>query len=202
MFIALGCAPDVARLLTRLTTYDRRLPQGTPTSSALANLFLRFSCVAQRLEGLARRHELHVTFYCDDIVITSGKPFMGLHTHIRSIIESCHLRLHPTKTQPHVVGPDTRHAALGVVMNTGRGDVDVPRSYRHGLRSLLWLCQRYGPGILVRKGITRDPRAFLIGKIAHAAHVNPRHQRLYAELEKIDWSSTLNPRGLGPHARE
>lgn len=36
----LGCSPPVASLLTKLTTYDRHLPQGAPTSPLLANLFI------------------------------------------------------------------------------------------------------------------------------------------------------------------
>jgi RNA-directed DNA polymerase len=36
----LGCSPPVAQLLTRLTTFDRHLPQGAPTSPLLANLFI------------------------------------------------------------------------------------------------------------------------------------------------------------------
>ena len=36
----LGCAPHVAGLLTRLTTFDRHLPQGAATSPMLANLFI------------------------------------------------------------------------------------------------------------------------------------------------------------------
>lgn len=189
MFIELGCSPDVARLLTRLTTYDHRLPQGAPTSSALANLYLRFSRVAQRLEGLARTHGLQVTLYGDDIVITGDEPFMDLQEHIREIIESCGLRLHPVKTLEKVVGPDAKHAVLGVITNSRGHEVDVPRSYRRRLRTLLRLCQRNGPGILVRKNITRHPRAFLVGKIAYASNINPRNRSLLGELDKIDWSS-------------
>ena len=37
-FQAIGCAPDVAHLLTRLTTVDGRVPQGSPTSPMLAVL--------------------------------------------------------------------------------------------------------------------------------------------------------------------
>ena len=37
---ALGCSPKVSRLLTALTTFQRRLPQGAPTSPALANLLI------------------------------------------------------------------------------------------------------------------------------------------------------------------
>jgi hypothetical protein len=36
----LGCSPEVSRLLTALTTFQRRLPQGAPTSPALANLLI------------------------------------------------------------------------------------------------------------------------------------------------------------------
>lgn len=36
----LGCSPQVASLLTKLTTFKRHLPQGAPTSPALANLFI------------------------------------------------------------------------------------------------------------------------------------------------------------------
>jgi len=189
IFIGLGCAPDVARLLTRLTTYDHRVPQGAPTSSALANLFLRFSRVAQRLEGLARTHGLQVTFYGDDILVSGDEPFMDLQAHMRTIIESCGLRLHSVKTQEKVVGPDAKHAALGVITNSRGQDLDVPKTYRRRVRSLLRLCQRYGPGILVRKRITPTPRAFLLGKIAYAIHINPRHRSLLADLDKIDWSS-------------
>lgn len=36
----LGCSPRVAALLTRLTTYKRRLPQGSPASPLIANLLI------------------------------------------------------------------------------------------------------------------------------------------------------------------
>jgi RNA-directed DNA polymerase len=36
----LNCSPRISALLTRLTTFERRLPQGAPTSTLLANLVL------------------------------------------------------------------------------------------------------------------------------------------------------------------
>jgi RNA-directed DNA polymerase len=38
--VLLGCSPAVASLLTKISTFDRLLPQGAPTSPALANLFI------------------------------------------------------------------------------------------------------------------------------------------------------------------
>jgi reverse transcriptase-like protein len=36
----LNCSPRISALLTQLTTFERRLPQGAPTSTTLANLVL------------------------------------------------------------------------------------------------------------------------------------------------------------------
>jgi hypothetical protein len=36
----LNCSPKIADLLTKLTTFERHLPQGAPTSTYLANLFI------------------------------------------------------------------------------------------------------------------------------------------------------------------
>jgi len=186
----LGCSPDVAHLLARLTTRNYCLPQGAPTSPALANLYLRCSGIARRLDGLAKKHRLDVTFFGDDILVTGDGPFMGLQRHLEQIITSSGLRLHSEKTGK-VVGSCDGHNALGVIMNAGGKYLDVPKSYRRHLRSLLYLCRRYGPRALTVRGITaKDPRKFLAGKIGFAVQVNPRHVRLFAELDPIDWTSS------------
>lgn len=196
MFRQLGCSPDVARLLTRLTTRNYHLPQGTPTSPALANLYLRLSGIAHRLDGLAREHKLNLTFFGDDVIVSSDRPFMDLQKHLRQIITSSGLRLHSAKTG-HVIGPDEKHEALGIVSNAEGKQLDVTRSYRQHLRTLLYLCRRYGPGSLRARGITeKDPRNFLAGKISFAAQVNPRHARLFHELDRIKWT-----RGVADPAR-
>ncbi len=56
---------DLAGVLTRLTTLSGHLPQGAPTSGALANLVL--SPVDARLEEIAAELELGVTRYVDNI---------------------------------------------------------------------------------------------------------------------------------------
>ncbi len=63
-----GCSTEIAGLLTRLTTFQSRLPQGAPTSSTLANLSLlqlhdEFSEVAQE-KGLA------FSMWVDDIAFS------------------------------------------------------------------------------------------------------------------------------------
>jgi RNA-directed DNA polymerase len=187
MFLDLGCSPDVSSLLTRLTTRKHCLPQGTPTSPGLANLYLWLSGTAARLEGLCRKHNLNMTFFGDDLLISGDKPFNGLTKHFEDILESAALRLNRRKTGS-VAGPHERHQALGLVMNSDAGQINVPRSYRRRLRAVLRLCQRRGPAALAHCGITnKDPRAYLGGMIAFTAYINPGNAVLKSEMARIDW---------------
>lgn len=200
MFLQLGCSPAISTLLTRLTTHRHRLPQGAPTSPALANLYLRLSGLAGRLSGLAKKHGLCVTYFGDDILVSGEKPFMGLPRHLEQIIKESGLRLHPTKTHP-VAGPSDSHAALGLIMDPATGEIDVPRSYRRKLKTLLRMCKRYGPGVLAANGVTRkDPRAYLAGKIAHAVQINAQNGTFLKCLDEIDWGE--GPRRVSGRARK
>lgn len=66
----LGCSTEIAGLLTKLTTFQHRLPQGAPTSSMLANLTL--VDLYSDLEGLIARSGLSLSFWVDDIAISGG----------------------------------------------------------------------------------------------------------------------------------
>jgi len=57
MFCAIGAAPDVSAVLTRLITLQGKLPQGTPTSPMAANLVAGYggrSCLDGSLMACAR----------------------------------------------------------------------------------------------------------------------------------------------------
>jgi hypothetical protein len=66
----LHCSPAIARLLTQLTTYDWHLPQGAPTSPALANIFLA-SIYSPVLEECSEKN-ITATAWVDDLIF-SGK---------------------------------------------------------------------------------------------------------------------------------
>jgi RNA-directed DNA polymerase len=69
----LGFGRDVARLLTRLTTRDGGLPQGAPTSLALANLIL-WKPVDVPIAAAAAALELNYTRWVDDISTSGDDP--------------------------------------------------------------------------------------------------------------------------------
>lgn len=60
------CSPDVARMLTRLCTVRGEVPQGSPTSSDLANLV--HIKPGKRLSGLAKKYQINnYSHYIDDL---------------------------------------------------------------------------------------------------------------------------------------
>lgn len=69
----LGFGRDVSRLLTRLTTYNDALPQGAPTSLAVANLLLT-SPLDNPLSMEVKRLGLNATRFVDDIALSGENP--------------------------------------------------------------------------------------------------------------------------------
>lgn len=67
-----GCSPPVAKLLTKLTVYGNRLPQGAPTSPSLCNLVLQ--PLADELYEFSKNKGLNFTQYVDDLTF-SGSGF-------------------------------------------------------------------------------------------------------------------------------
>ena len=66
----LGCGRGVARVLTQLTTFQTRTPQGAPTSLMLCNLSLL--PIYAQVTLISQEKGLNFTLYVDDITI-SGK---------------------------------------------------------------------------------------------------------------------------------
>lgn len=71
VFRSLGFSDEISRVLTKLTTFQHRLPQGAPTSSILANLvLLPLHDEIQRVCGLLG---VRCTFFVDDITLSGDR---------------------------------------------------------------------------------------------------------------------------------
>ena len=69
----LGFSPDVASVLTKLTTFDRELPQGVSTSTAIANLIIAYEC-EREFSAAAIRYDLKATRFVDDLFFSGEHP--------------------------------------------------------------------------------------------------------------------------------
>jgi hypothetical protein len=67
-----GCGRQTVWLLTRLTTVDGCLPQGTPTSTAIANIVLA-TTVDEKIEIVANERKVAVTRFVDDFAFSGTR---------------------------------------------------------------------------------------------------------------------------------
>lgn len=82
-FLDIGYSSHISHWLTILTTKSNELPQGSPTSTALANLV--FLNTDRKLLLLCKEHEITYTRYVDDLTFSSQKNF---ETIIGAIIDT------------------------------------------------------------------------------------------------------------------
>ena len=161
------------------------LPQGAPTSPAMANLAAFRLDV--RLTALAASWGGRYTRYADDLAF-SGAPGWGTGTSrlidaIEVVVRDEGFRLNARKTG---VMPRAGRQRLGglVVIDQPR----VARQYVDLVRGIVHNCRRFGPSSQNR----HDHPAFeehLRGRIAWVAQHDPvRGARLMAEHDAVDWS--------------
>lgn len=168
----------------RLTFADAHLPQGAPTSPALANL-CAFS-LDTRLTGLARRFGATYTRYADDLAFSGDATFAR---HIARFLDRATevvadeaFAINAAKTQ--VMTRATAQRVTGLVVND---HANTPRESYDTLKAILTNCARYGAESQNRDRIANF-RAHLEGRIAWVAHVNPQRRRKLAGLfERIAW---------------
>jgi hypothetical protein len=161
------------------------LPQGAPTSPALANLCAwRLDC---RLHGLARHMDARYTRYADDLAFSGDegfaarvRPFLGL---AETIIRDEAFAPNPRKTR--VMRRSNRQRVTGLVVND---HLNVPRPAYDALKAVLHNCLRHGPAGQNRDGHA-DFRAHLDGRVTWVETVNPqRGLRLRRMFEAIVWA--------------
>ena len=171
-----------AVLATRLRA--RHLPQGAPTSPALANL-VAFHLDA-RLTGLARRFGARYSRYADDLLFSGVGAFVRganrLAVYVAAVLlqEGFAAAHRKTRRMPQGVA---QHAA-GLVLNVHGA---VPRRERERLEAVLVNCVRHGPASQNRVGRV-DFEAHLRGRIAHVEHHHAPHAaRLWRWFDRIVW---------------
>lgn len=162
----------------------RHLPQGAPTSPALANLIAYRLDV--RLSKLAASLGAEYTRYADDLAFSGDEAFAKSSNRFGSLVAEIALdegfALHFGKTRRMRRGG--RQHVAGVVVNTRP---NVMRSEFDVLKATLTNCTRHGPAGQNRANHA-DFRAHLAGRIAHIASINPsRGRKLWVLYDRITW---------------
>lgn len=96
MFMGLNFSSHISHWLTTLTTIDNELPQGSPTSQAIANLV--FVPTDLKLLALCKKNLIVYTRYVDDLTFSSQKDFKSLTPEILSIVTNDSFKISRRKT--------------------------------------------------------------------------------------------------------
>ncbi|MCB1019757.1 MAG: RNA-directed DNA polymerase [Acidobacteria bacterium] len=161
------------------------LPQGAPTSPALANICFRRA--DQRLEALARSAGADYTRYADDLAFSGGDDFARharrFSLHVAAIATEEGFAVEHRKTR---LAPESgRQRLAGVVVNHRPS---LPRAEIETLEAILTNCARDSPETQNRDGHPRF-REHLAGRIAYLAMLNPsKAAKLRAIFDRIAWT--------------
>jgi retron-type reverse transcriptase len=160
------------------------LPQGAPSSPALANLSAYR--LDRRLNGLAARNGLRYSRYADDLTFSGGrllgKRSAGLQGLINTIVAEEGFTLNSGKRAFNTAA--TRQTVCGIVVNERP---NVTRAEYDRLKAILHNAGRHGPRSQDRSG-ERDFEAHLRGRIAWVASLNPgRGEKLRRQLAAVNW---------------
>jgi RNA-directed DNA polymerase len=176
---------------------QRHLPQGAPTSPALANLSAYG--LDARLHGAATKllPGAIYTRYADDLTF-SGKSeplarahtFASFVTFVSTIAHDEGFRINHRKTR--LMRASVSQRVTGLIVNSA--NANVSRIEIDRIKAILHNVLQHGPSTqLARSGqLTIEAlRVHLEGKVAWIAHVQPdrpKTLRLQSELTQIDWS--------------
>lgn len=96
-FVSLKFSPHLSHWLTKLTTWKGELPQGTPTSTHVANLV--FLPTDLKLIELCKANDITYTRYVDDLTFSSQFDFQDIIKNILELIQNDGFKLSRRKTK-------------------------------------------------------------------------------------------------------
>jgi hypothetical protein len=160
MFRRLGFSPSVSALMTQLTTFQHRLPQGASSSSMIANLVME--PIHREFAKIAEVYGLHWTMYVDDIAISGVRARDAIIPVIRALHREGYSVAH---RKIHVMANSERQALTGGIVN--REAISAGREQIEDIRNSIIELHH-------RRGAIFDHEIHSVqGRIAHVKWLNP-----------------------------
>jgi retron-type reverse transcriptase len=178
--------PDAQRVDPEIIALHRQphLPQGAPTSPALANLLAW--TLDRRLHGLANAAGATYTRYADDLAFSGDESFANslgrFSKTVATIADEEGFALNPAKNR--IMPRNKPQRVTGIVVNQ---HINVARSTYDTLRATLHNCVRTGPAAQNRS-LHPDFLRHIEGRVVWVEQVNPQRGRKLRRLfDRIDW---------------
>jgi RNA-directed DNA polymerase len=120
LFLNLECSKEIVEILAKLTIHDNQLPQGAPSSPAIANLVL---CdFLERTNYLCNIYSFKISVYSDDITISGEKHLKKFYNLFPKIIKQCGFEVKEDKIK--IIPNSEEQIITGYRID--RGKVEVP----------------------------------------------------------------------------
>lgn len=181
---SLHAAPNIARLITRLTTVNGRVPQGAPTSPMIAAISMLG--LARRLTLLCCKLKSVVTIYGDNICVSGSRAVIGHEPTFLRIARTAGFKVRAEKTV--VAAPSDDKPLPGLIIRGGKptvSDDDLA-----SVRATVLRCAALGADGLARRVCNRY-RSSLRGVVNHYAWIDAELMASTVDqFEDISWPET------------
>ncbi|MYM55805.1 reverse transcriptase domain-containing protein [Thalassovita mangrovi] len=170
IFKGLGYSKRLSKLLSMTASLHGSLPQGAPTSGALANIYMK--TFDDAVFNACKESKVRYTRYADDLTF-SGSDF-DTDAQIRLVdkqLSKIGLSVNARKTR--VLLPHVRQDVTGLVVNE---KISVPQDYRRRLRQECYFIQKFGIHGHAREVNAANPRVRLEEVIGMLSYVKSIHK--------------------------
>lgn len=135
----LGYSYELTCIISKLCTYKKRLPQGSPASPCISNI--RCIKLDNRISKLVQTFNASYTRYADDITISGEKNITKLLNTVRNIITDEGFTVNENKTR--IRYSHQRQEVTGIIVN---GTIPkLPKEFKSEVRKELYYCKKFGP---------------------------------------------------------
>jgi len=189
--LELKCSEEVIRTLSHLTTYNFQLPQGAPTSPALANLVL--FRLDSRISKLCKIHKYSYSRFFDDLTISGNKDPKVLLRKIKDIIKQEGYLLNKNPKKLRIQNSSAEQVVTGIIVN--EKTLRIPKATLNQIKVLL---TKLAQGLLPIEGVENPLKLqeSIKGKIDFLSMVDPALKKPLLTLwNGVDWGlygSSLN----------
>jgi len=133
----LGYSKQVSTLLTKLCIKDGKLPQGSPTSPTLSNIYMFYA--DKRISSFVVPKKVRYTRYADDLIFSGNFDPGLIIKFVQLVLKDYDLNINTTKTR--VLKKHQRQLVTGIVVNE---KLQVPRETRKKLRQAVYYINKFG----------------------------------------------------------
>jgi len=182
LFKFLGYKKRVKFLLTELCTFQKKLPQGAPTSPSISNLICKR--MDSRLFGLAKSFNLTYTRYADDMTFSGDNISKKTKVYIKKIIKEEGFNL--AKSKERTLTQKNAQKVTGLIVNN---KVSIGRKNYKILKATIYNCVRYS-ACSQNTHQKNNFKKYLYGKVNFLNSIDSKKAKLLKNmLKKVNWDS-------------